>query len=110
MTIYDENEFAKEQEQPEVVVEEEVSSNDEVEEVVVEEEQTKSKKSKKGDKKGSNKAKATVSELKKVTWPGFGKVVKETAVVLAVTAVFLVVIFGIDRLLYLLYNLLTSNM
>lgn len=66
----------------------------------------KSKKS----KKGTNQAKATVSELKKVSWLSFPKVVKQTSVVLAVTAIFLLVILGIDQLLYLLYDLLTKNM
>ena len=68
------------------------------------------KKSTKDNKKGSNKAKGAFSELKKVSWPSFGKVVKQTIVVLSVTAVFLAVIVGIDQLLYLLYDLLTSNM
>ena len=37
------------------------------------------------------KTKETVSELKKVTWPDFAKVVKQTGVVLGVVFVFLVV-------------------
>ena len=36
------------------------------------------------------------SELKKVTWPGFSKVVKQTGIVLGVVLVFLVVLTGID--------------
>lgn len=36
------------------------------------------------------------SELKKVTWPTFPKVVKQTAVVLGVILLFLVVITGLD--------------
>ena len=67
-------------------------------------------KGKKQKAKGAGKVKATVSELKKVTWPTFGKVVKQTVVVLSVTFVFLLVVIGIDQLLYLLYNLLTKNM
>ena len=61
----------------------------------------KSKKKKSKDKKPSKIAKRlkeTSSELKKVTWPKFGEVVKKTGVVLAVTAAFLLVVFGIDRL------------
>lgn len=65
---------------------------------------------KKTKKKGANKVKATVSELKKVTWPSFGKVIKQTVVVLSVTLAFLLVVVGIDQLLYLLYNFLTKNM
>ena len=36
------------------------------------------------------------SELKKVTWPGFSKVVKQTSIVLGVVLVFLVVLTAID--------------
>lgn len=83
------------------------------EEVVVrespEETQTVKDSKKRGNKKPS-KVKGAFSELKKVTWPSFGSVVKKTAVVLSVTAIFLVVVIGIDQLLYLLYNLLTKNM
>lgn len=56
---------------------------------------------KKKDKKPSKIAKSlkeTSSELKKVTWPKFGEVVKKTGIVLAVTAAFLLVVFGLDRL------------
>ena len=42
------------------------------------------------------KAKDVFSELKKVNWPTFGKVVKQTGIVLAVVLIFLVVIFGFD--------------
>lgn len=60
--------------------------------------------------KKAGKVKETVSELKKVTWPSFSKVVKQTVVVLSVTLIFLLVVIGIDQLLYLLYNLITKNM
>ena len=36
------------------------------------------------------------SELKKVSWPGFTKVVKQTGIVIGVVLVFLVVLTGID--------------
>ena len=42
------------------------------------------------------KAKDIFSELKKVNWPNFAKVVKKTGVVLAVVLCFLVVIFAFD--------------
>ena len=42
------------------------------------------------------KIKEVFSELKKVTWPTFGKVVKQTGVVIVVVAIFLVVISLID--------------
>ena len=51
------------------------------------------------------KFKEMFSELKKVTWPDFAKVVKQTGVVLGVVLVFLVVIaavdFGLEQLLQL---------
>lgn len=104
MTLYEDNNVEQNQDldnQPEIVVEEEV-----------EETEVQDKPTKVNDKKvkKASKAKATVSELKKVTWPTFGKVVKSTVVVLSVTAVFLLVVLGIDQLLYLLYGLLTKNM
>ena len=46
----------------------------------------------------AKRLKETSSELKKVTWPKFTTVLKQTGVVLAVTAAFLLVVFGIDRL------------
>ena len=42
------------------------------------------------------KIKAIASELKKVTWPSFGKVCKQTLVVLGVVLVFAVVLLLID--------------
>lgn len=50
------------------------------------------------------KLKETFSELKRVTWPTFPKVVKSTCVVLVVVLVFLVVLTGIN---YGLQELLT---
>lgn len=60
----------------------------------------------KKERKLAQNTKATVAELKKVTWPSFGKVVKQTAIVLGVVIFFTVVLFGIDRLFALLFNLL----
>ncbi len=52
------------------------------------------------------KIKEVFSELKKVTWPTFGKVIKQTFVVIGVVLVFMVVItlidFGLGQLLKLL--------
>lgn len=114
MTFYDDNDQTKETvvEVEEETVEVEKSQNDEiiVEESTGSDEKVIKANGKKSAKKGAGKVKATVSELKKVTWPSFGKVVKSTVVVLSVTAAFLLVVLGIDQLLYLLYNLLTKNM
>lgn len=55
------------------------------------------------------KFKEVFSELKKVTWPTFGKVFKATGVVIAVVVSFLVVFtavnFGLNELLGLITNL-----
>ena len=80
-------------------------------EVKIEEKAVKSKENNKANKaqkqkkskerkqsKIAKRLKETSSELKKVTWPKFTTVLKQTGVVLAVTAAFLLVVFGIDRL------------
>lgn len=54
------------------------------------------------------KLKETFSELKRVTWPTFPKVVKSTCVVIVVVVVFLVVVTGINYGLQELLNLITS--
>ena len=71
--------------------------------------------SNKGDVKKPNifvrmgrKLKETFSELKKVTWPTFPKVLKSTGVVLVVVLVFLVVVTGINFGLQALLDLVTS--
>ena len=55
------------------------------------------------------KLKDIFSELKKVSWPKFGKVVKQTGVVLVVVLIFLVVIFGFDFGLQALLKLVSPN-
>lgn len=52
--------------------------------------------------------KETKSEIKKVTWPTFAKVVAQTGVVLAVVVVFMLVLFGIDSGLGALLKLITG--
>ncbi len=54
------------------------------------------------------KIKEVFSEIKKVSWPPFGKVVKQTGVVIGVVAIFLVVITAMDFGLGLLLKLLTN--
>ena len=52
-------------------------------------------------KKPNKVAKAlkdTGNELKKVSWPGFKQVVKQTGIVLVFVLVFAVVLFGFERL------------
>lgn len=69
---------------------------------------SKDTKKEKKPSKITTKSKETVSELKKVTWPSFSKVVKQTAVVLGVVIFFTVILFGIDRLLSWLFGLLVN--
>lgn len=52
------------------------------------------------------KLKETGAELKKVTWPTFPKVVKQTGIVLVVVVFFGLVLFGFDYLLKFLFELL----
>ena len=56
------------------------------------------------------KLKETFSELKRVTWPSFPKVVKATCVVLVVVITFTVIItainFGWDKLLEVITNIM----
>ena len=54
------------------------------------------------------KLKEVFSELKKVTWPSFGKVVKSTGAVLAVVITFLIVFGAINYGLGALLDLITS--
>ena len=54
------------------------------------------------------KVKEIFSELKKVTWPSFGKVVKTTGVVLLLVLAFAVVFTAINTGLAALLQLLTS--
>ena len=63
------------------------------------------KKAKKSEPK-QNKVKETVAELKKVTWPTFPKVVKNTLLVLGIVVIFTVVLFAIDFGLGQLFKLL----
>ena len=54
------------------------------------------------------KLKEVFSEIKKVSWPTFPKVVKQTGIVLGVVAIFMVVITLMDFGLGQLLSLLTS--
>lgn len=56
------------------------------------------------------KIKEVFSEIKKVTWPSFGKVVKTTCVVLVIVLAFLVVFTAINYGLNSLLGLLSSGL
>ncbi|MBP3431408.1 MAG: preprotein translocase subunit SecE [Clostridia bacterium] len=68
------------------------------------------KKKKDKEKKGGlvKKTKETVSELKKVTWPTFGEVVKKTGIVIAFVLIFGLFIYGVNTLLGWLVGLLVG--
>lgn len=81
---------------------------------VASDEQSKAKKAKKGKAKEPGKVrrwmKDFVTELKKVTWPTFPKVLKQTGIVLLVTVCFLVIMLGFDLLFGYLNRLLISGL
>ena len=54
------------------------------------------------------KLKEVFSEIKKVTWPSFGKVITSTGVVIAVIVVFLIVLTGINYGLNSLLGLISG--
>ena len=72
------------------------------------------KKSNKNKKPGffkrlGSKIKDIFSELKNVNWPTFGKILKQTGIVLAVVLLFLVVITAFDFGLYELLKAITNK-
>jgi preprotein translocase subunit SecE len=69
----------------------------------------KDKKSKKEKGERRNIFSGIASELKKVHWPSWNEAWKATGVVLGVVVVFAVVVFGIDRLLGWLYEMLIGG-
>ena len=62
----------------------------------------------KNDKPKRNRTKEVLSELKKVNWPSFGKVCKQTGAVLVVVAVFMLAVLGIDSLVAWILSLITK--
>ena len=55
------------------------------------------------------KIKETFSELKRVTWPTFGKALKATGVVLVIVLIFTVIVTGINYGLSELLDLMVST-
>ena len=60
-------------------------------------------------KRTGAKIKETFSELKRVTWPKFGTVVKTTGVVLVIVLAFLIIVSAVDLGLAELLKLLTNT-
>ena len=65
-------------------------------------------KAKKDNAPKRSRIKETFGELKKVTWPTFGKTMAQTGMVIAVVAIFGVLVFGIDMLLSWLFGLIAK--
>lgn len=54
------------------------------------------------------KIKGIISELKKVTWPTFGELCKQTSIVLAFCLVFVLILLGLNTLFGWLFDLITD--
>ncbi len=61
-------------------------------------------------KQKRSRIKETFGELKKVSWPSFGTVVKQTGIVLSVVVIFLVTLMLFDALLGWLYEVLVKGL
>lgn len=70
----------------------------------------KNKKTKKQNEKPKrNLVKESVAEIKKVTWPSFKEVVKNTLIVLLIVIICTAALFLIDRVLSWLYQLMIDG-
>lgn len=72
------------------------------------EEDKKTKKAAKVKTPRRSRIKDTFSELKKVSWPSFGKTMKQTGMVLSVVLLFGLLVFGLDTLVNYLIKLILS--
>lgn len=104
-----ENVAVEETKQEVEVVEPDTVKNENIEKTDKKAKNNKDKKStKKQPAKSKNgigtKIKESVSEIKKVNWPTFKKVLKQTGMVIAVVVICTLVLFGFDRLLSLLFT------
>ena len=88
----------------------EKKSKDKVTDNKTDNKKDKKKDKKKKDKSGGigKKTKETISELKKVTWPSFGEVVKKTGIVIAFVLIFGLFLYGVNTLLGWLVSLLVG--
>lgn len=72
------------------------------------EEKKKNKKAAKSTTPKRNRFKDTFSELKKVSWPSFGKTMKQTGMVLSVVLIFGLLVFGLDSLVGWIIKLIVN--
>ena len=93
-----------------VVAKEDKKQDKKSKEKVVDKKDKKKDKKKNKDKSGGigKKTKETISELKKVTWPTFGEVVKKTGIVIAFVLIFGLFLYGVNTLLGWLVSLLVG--
>lgn len=103
-----ENIAAEEQVQEEMVQQETSIKADKKQKPSKEEKQNKKNKVAKNTEPKKSRIKEVFGELKKVTWPTFGKTMKQTGMVLSIVLIFGVVVFGFDVLISYLFKLLTS--
>ena len=82
-----------------------------VEPAVSNQKQPKEKKKDKKPKehKMARKVKETTSELKKVSWLSFGQICKRTGIVVGFVLLSTIILFGVDRLLSLIYKLIIGG-
>lgn len=66
----------------------------------------KSKKAVKNREPKRSRTRETISELKKVSWPSFGKTMKQTGMVISVVVIFMLLVLGFDTLFSELIKLL----
>ena len=71
-------------------------------------EEKKTKKTAKAKTPRRSRIKDTFSELKKVSWPSFGKTMKQTGMVLSVVLLFGLLVFGLDTLVNYIIKLILS--
>lgn len=101
--------MAKRDKNVETQAEEKVSKSNKTEKNLKNNKNQKGKKAKKQDAPKANIAKESVAELKRVTWPSFKEVVKNTLVVLGIVIACTAALFLIDRVLSWLYQLMISG-
>ena len=108
-------EVSEQNAQEEQVLTDSQIKNQKKQEKLQQKKQAKAKENKKDKKKASepkqknNKAREVVGELKKVTWPTFGKVVKNTLLVIGIVLLITIGLFVVDRLFSWVYQLLVNG-
>lgn len=90
-----------------------MAKSNEKEPAVKQEKRAKEKKQNKNKKPNifvrmGRKLKETFGELKRVSWPSFGKALKATGVVLVIVLIFTVIVTGVNFGLNALLELMTS--